>query len=291
MSTGAALAGGLAIGSHGIGQRVSRAAQQGRQFTGQVVISIIQNPPDLAKQALADAYREQQPGVEVIWETRNTTPGDYVTYLGTQLAADEIRPDLVSSGYVGDYRGYVNFDRYRKTINPYTGNPWDEDLDFDFYRSINSLGERIQLASRGGVLGWFYNKDLFAKAEVEPPTTWSGLVEVCATLKEAGITPISVNYVWGSRSGSRRSTSTSTTSTGSKRCAPSPATGTTTPRSMTPSFSIPPTPTCTTPIPTTSNVSCRDSATACSASTRPQWPNWSGTWRLSSPSTPPPTSS
>jgi len=44
-----------------------------------------------------------------------------------------------------------------------------------------------------GMVGFWYNKDLFAEAGItEPPTTWSGLLETIQTLKDAGITPIAV---------------------------------------------------------------------------------------------------
>ncbi|NJP47265.1 ABC transporter substrate-binding protein [Actinacidiphila epipremni] len=36
----------------------------------------------------------------------------------------------------------------------------------------------------------FYNKSLFAKAHVQPPTTWAQFLQVNATLKAAGITPL-----------------------------------------------------------------------------------------------------
>jgi raffinose/stachyose/melibiose transport system substrate-binding protein len=44
-----------------------------------------------------------------------------------------------------------------------------------------------------GMVGWWYNKDLFAKAKIaNPPTTWTELLADVKTLKAAGITPISL---------------------------------------------------------------------------------------------------
>jgi raffinose/stachyose/melibiose transport system substrate-binding protein len=40
---------------------------------------------------------------------------------------------------------------------------------------------------------FFYNKDLFKQAGVEPPTTFDEFLAVCAKLKAAGITPISMD--------------------------------------------------------------------------------------------------
>jgi len=41
-------------------------------------------------------------------------------------------------------------------------------------------------------LQMFYNKDLFAKQGLTPPTTWAQFIEVNARLKEQGITPMAV---------------------------------------------------------------------------------------------------
>jgi raffinose/stachyose/melibiose transport system substrate-binding protein len=44
-----------------------------------------------------------------------------------------------------------------------------------------------------GMVGWWYNKDLFAKAKIaNPPATWTELLADVKALKDAGITPISL---------------------------------------------------------------------------------------------------
>ena len=44
-----------------------------------------------------------------------------------------------------------------------------------------------------GMIGFWYNKDLFAQAGIEaPPTTWTELLEDVQKLKDAGITPIAL---------------------------------------------------------------------------------------------------
>ncbi len=44
-----------------------------------------------------------------------------------------------------------------------------------------------------GMVGWWYNKDLFAQAKItQVPTTWTELLDDVKTLKAAGITPISL---------------------------------------------------------------------------------------------------
>lgn len=192
LGTGAALTGGLALAP---GARVSWAAAQGQQLSGQIVIAIKQNPSDAAKKALTDAYNAQQPEVEIVWETQDSDADDYSTFLGTQLAAGDIRLDVVSSNYLDTYKGYVNFDRYRSSLNSYTGNPWDQDIDWDSI-GTNSAGERNLISTRAARIGWFYNKGMFAEAGVEPPTNWTEFVDVCTKLHDAGITPVVSNYDW-----------------------------------------------------------------------------------------------
>ena len=44
-----------------------------------------------------------------------------------------------------------------------------------------------------GMVGWWYNKDLFTQANIaQPPTTWTELIDDVKTLKAAGITPIAL---------------------------------------------------------------------------------------------------
>lgn len=194
VGTGAAATGGLALGLQGTLGRISPAAAQGQQLEGTIVISTLQNPEDEAKKALSDGYKEQQPNVEIIWETQDTQAGEYATYLGTLLAANDVRPDLVSGNYVSTYRGYVNLERYRRQTNPYSGHAWDQDLNWDFSRGLNAAGERILLSTRSVHINWFYNKDIFNEVGVEPPTTWAEFADVSAKLADAGHTPIVANY-------------------------------------------------------------------------------------------------
>lgn len=167
-----------------------------QSLSGKVVIGINGNPEDPVKKALADAYKQQQPDVEIVWETAERPAGEYVSWLGTQLATDPPELDIVAGNYVNTYRGYVNLDQYRGTTNPYSNQIWDADLNWDFQRAVNGAGERIMLATRSVHINWFYNKDLFAKAGVEPPATWAEFVDVCAKLKDAGITPVGINFDW-----------------------------------------------------------------------------------------------
>lgn len=127
----------------------SKPAAAGK-LRGRVVVATLQNPPKQAQEALTKAYQRLQPGVEVIWETKNYgNVGDYTSWLGTQLAADRVRPDIVSGNYVPTFGNYVNFDEYAGQTNPYTGNAWREDYRLDLYRELNTQGERYLIGTEG----------------------------------------------------------------------------------------------------------------------------------------------
>jgi len=189
------IGGRQALGAPGSVQRRSLAPAQ--TLSGRVVIGTSANPDEPVKEALSAAYRERQPDVEIVWDTAERPPDEYTSWLGTQLAADDIALDIVSGNYQSTYRGYVNLDRYRGTTNPYSGQIWDADLNWDLIRALDPSGNRIMLPTRAVHINWFYNQDLFDQAGVTaPPTTWTEFVDVSTQLNDAGITPVGINFVW-----------------------------------------------------------------------------------------------
>ena len=78
----------------------------------------------------------------------------------------------------------------------------DLDADGGAWRNTFAPGALAVFAKDGknygvpwdmGMVSWWYNKDLFAKANIaNPPTTWTELLDAVKALKAAGITPISL---------------------------------------------------------------------------------------------------
>jgi ABC-type glycerol-3-phosphate transport system substrate-binding protein len=167
------------------------------QATGEVVIALNgENIPEEPMNLMSEAFQDTFPDVEILWEFPNLGAGDYPQWLGTQVAAGDIRPDIVSGNYLSSYNGYVNLDQYRKTTNPFTGNAWDEDLQWEALRGKNAKGERIMVHMRTVHTYWFYNEEIFDAVSVAPPTTWEEFVNVSEALQSAGHTPMSINYIW-----------------------------------------------------------------------------------------------
>jgi raffinose/stachyose/melibiose transport system substrate-binding protein len=164
---------------------------------GEVVVALNgENIPTEPMELMSEAFQDTFPEIEIAWEFPNLGAGDYPQWLGTQVAAGDIRPDVVSGNYLSSYNGYVNLDQYRKTTNPFTGNPWDEDIQWDALRGTNSKGERIMIHMRSVHTYWFYNQEIFDSVSVAPPTTWDEFLAVNDALLTAGHTPMSINYIW-----------------------------------------------------------------------------------------------
>lgn len=165
-----------------------------KNFKGQLIVSVNGANPDLGQfKGLVEAYKKVQPDVEVIIEGPPSGT-EYATWLGTQLAAGDVRPDIVSGNYQPSYAKYVNLDKYRFQTNPHTGKTWDEDLDWNFF----GFGTpRIMLATEAVHVTWVYNKDLLDKVGIAAaPQTFNEFVAACDKLKAAGITPIGANFAW-----------------------------------------------------------------------------------------------
>ena len=167
-----------------------------QNLSGEIVISIIASDySKVAADALIAAYNKQNPNVKVLWEP---VSADYPSWLSTQLAADIVRPDIVSGNYVKSYGEYLDLNKYRYTTNRYTGKTWDEDFDFTHIEAALTLpdGKRYLVGTQAVDILWVYNADIFKKVGVSAPKTWDEFAAVCKAIAAAGYTPIGINYNW-----------------------------------------------------------------------------------------------
>jgi raffinose/stachyose/melibiose transport system substrate-binding protein len=65
---------------------------------------------------------------------------------------------------------------------------------FETFVSIFGILVLFMLPTRSVHIMWLYNKEIFAKVGVQPPTTWDEFAEVCAKIKAIGVTPVAINY-------------------------------------------------------------------------------------------------
>lgn len=164
-----------------------------------IVLAQIQtNRPHLlyAQDRLAEMYYDHHPEAYIVWEGAGGGPGmTYPTWLGAMLAAGDPYPDIVSGNYASAYGNFVDMAKHRMAINPYSGRPWNDDLDWNWI-GRGAMGGRITvLKTRAVHCMWFWNKELFAKVGLnKPPDDWNEWVEISSELKAAGITPVIVNW-------------------------------------------------------------------------------------------------
>ena len=79
-------------------------------------------------------------------------------------------------------------------LTPYIDEEWKNSIDEKCWE-VNSRDGKIYGAPISKqVIGYFYNKDLFKKAGIEKPaSTWEEFFQDCDKLKDAGITPLSMD--------------------------------------------------------------------------------------------------
>ena len=169
------------------------------QKPAEIIVSIIGGSEtegrDGGFRALTAAYARIHPEVRVIVEDKGNGYGvGYPAWLSTQLASGAPRPDIVSANYCTDYAHYVNLDYYAMQTNPYTGQAMNQGIDFNFFRTTNSRGERILLSTQMVKVLWYYNRNVFDRLGLKPPETWDALLQTCEKLRAAGMVPLSLRF-------------------------------------------------------------------------------------------------
>ena len=143
---------------------------------------------------LVEEFNEEYAGkYQIVLEE---VPGDanYVDKIKVQLGTGDLPPVVYGGGYnlldlalaqdlVVDLTPYVEADEDWKALYSETS------------LNTNSRDGKIYASSvEGSVVGYFYNKDLFAQAGIDAPaTTWDEFWEQCDKLKAAGITPLALD--------------------------------------------------------------------------------------------------
>ncbi len=139
-------------------------------------------------QAMADQYMEDNPNVTI---TINVMENEaFKAAIQTNLQAGDI-PDIFQSWGGGVLRQQVEAGAVRD-ISDLTAD-WIGDLNPAAVELHQIDGAQYGVPYNAGVVGIWYNQDLFEEAGLDAPAdTWEGLLEQVQTLKDAGITPIAV---------------------------------------------------------------------------------------------------
>jgi raffinose/stachyose/melibiose transport system substrate-binding protein len=143
-------------------------------------------------QKLADEYMAAHPNVTI--EITVLENEAFKSKMTTVMQSGE-PPDIFQSWGGGVMNEYAKAGLL-KDITP------DLDADGAAWRNTFSPGALGVYAYQGknygvpwdmGMIGWWYNKDLFSKAGIQaPPKTWAELLDDVKKLKDSGTTPIAV---------------------------------------------------------------------------------------------------
>jgi raffinose/stachyose/melibiose transport system substrate-binding protein len=139
-------------------------------------------------QAMADAYTAEHPNVKIkITVLENEA---FKAAIQTNIQAGDI-PDLFQSWGGGGLRDQVAAGVVRDVSDEAA--PFIGDLSEGAVKLYQVDGKQYGVPYNQGMVGFWYNKDLFTKAGITaPPATWDELLQDVQKLKDAGITPIAV---------------------------------------------------------------------------------------------------
>jgi len=147
------------------------------------------NDPGLSLwQAVADEFMEMNPNVTVNITVQENEA--FKAALQTNLQAGDV-PDLFQSWGGGGLREQVDAGLVQDITEPVSS--WEDELQ-PAARSMMEIDGALYGAPFDlGIVGVWYNRTLFEEAGIDaPPATWEELLEDVQTLKDAGITPISL---------------------------------------------------------------------------------------------------
>lgn len=123
---------------------------------------------------------------------------EFDNMLKVKMMSDE-GPDL----FVTDDIAMSQFQVPVEWFEDLTERPWAERLS-DGGRAIIEWNDGritgLPITNPGG-MGMMYNKAIFDELGLSEPTTWDELLQLCETLKQAGVTPINIQLANGSEFG------------------------------------------------------------------------------------------
>lgn len=141
-------------------------------------------------QAAADSYVAANPGVEV--EITVLENEAFKARLTTVMQSGD-PPDVFQSWGGGVLYQYAEAGLVRDLTDALATDGWGDSFAQSALALYSTDGRNFGVPWNTGMVGFWYSKSKFAEAGIEaPPTTWAELLATVQTLKDAGITPISL---------------------------------------------------------------------------------------------------
>jgi raffinose/stachyose/melibiose transport system substrate-binding protein len=141
-----------------------------------------------AYKAVIKAFEKAHPNITISYEVVNA--GDLGTILKTRFGAGNA-PDLVSLTPGSFKDPFIS----AGDLVDLSDQPWVSSLQASVKGAAASSTDPSKiylLTTVQDVGGIIYNKDIFAKLNLQIPTTWAAFLQVCATIKASGIAPLAL---------------------------------------------------------------------------------------------------
>ena len=187
---------------------IEEAEEEAMEMSGEIVVSIASNDVQ-TYQAIANAYMELHPNVNVLVELKAPGVDAYLQWIRTQFTSEVPRVSIVESPHLREFAQegrLVNWGPYLNKENPYTGEMWEDSFQewgLNLVRDPNT-GQMFTMPYMSVQTFWLYNKALFEQAgitDVPPRPTWDQFVGWNEKLRDAGIIPIAMEgtteQIWG----------------------------------------------------------------------------------------------
>lgn len=142
-------------------------------------------------QKMADDYMAAHPNVKI--EITVLENEAFKTKLTTVMQSND-PPDIFQSWGGGTFNQQVEAGLLKDiTADLNADTAWKDSFAPGALGVYSHQGKNYGVPWDMGMVGFWYNKDLFEQAGIEaPPTTWTEFLEAVQKLKDAGITPISI---------------------------------------------------------------------------------------------------
>lgn len=142
-------------------------------------------------QKMADDYMAAHPNVKI--EITVLENEAFKTKLTTMMQSGEV-PDIFQSWGGGGLNQQATAGLLKDISADLAADPaWRDSIAPGALAAFSYQGKNYGVPWDMGMVGFWYNKDLFAKAGITtPPTTWTEFLDDVKALKAAGITPISL---------------------------------------------------------------------------------------------------
>ena len=151
--------------------------------------------PRAADEELVKRFEEKYPNIDVVHST--VAHEDFKQAIRAYLTAST--PPDVMTWFAGNRaRFFIDKGLIMDISDVWEGEGWNESYPTGF-RALSTVdGKQYFLPTSWYWWAIYYRKDIFEEYGLEPPETWEEFLQVCETLKENGVTPLTIGtkYRW-----------------------------------------------------------------------------------------------